>query len=287
MINTLFFDEVKRLNPRNINEIKNAMKETLQKVILSGFGKTDFFKYAVFYGGTSLRIFRDLTRFSDGLDFMLIKEISGFDFDKYISLAKIELDSLLIDYNIYNKDKNVDSTVLSRYFRFNMKHLFEISYKEYANQIINNEVLSIKVEIETKCFSGGETEFKLLTYPSLSQIRIFKIETLFASKLIAVLNRGWKNRIKGRDFYDYLFYIYKGAKINKDFLISGLKRFGYLEKDELTIIELKELLFDRFNSIDFEEAKKDIIPFIFGNDILFNSFNKDIFISSIDLIEYC
>ena len=286
MINDIFLNQITKYNPTNIDEIKNSMKEVLQDIILSGFGKTDFFKYAVFYGGTSLRIFRNLPRFSEDLDFTLLEDNPNFSLDNYMIYAKRELDGIGIESEIYNKKKTTETSVDSQYFKFNLKNLFDITFPEYSNKIINNEFLSIKVEVEKSTFSGGSTEIKLLTYPSFTQVRTFNMETLFASKLIAVLNRKWKTRIKGRDFYDYLFYISNGTKVNIIFLENGLKKFGYLKENEvMTLNRLKEELKKRFENLDFENAKKDVISFAKNDDRFLSTFNKDIFIGTIDLIE--
>lgn len=285
MINTIFLEQIKKYNPQNIHEIINSMKEVLQDIVLTGLAKTDFFKHAVFYGGTSLRIFRGLPRFSEDLDFTLLTN-SSISLNDYLIYAKKELDSMKIECDIYSKEKKINTSVESSYFRFNLKYLFEISFPEFSNQIIDNELLSIKVELEKNCFEGGETEMKLLTYPSFAQIRTFKMDTLFASKLIAVLNRKWKSRIKGRDFYDYLFYISTKTKVNLTFLENGLKKFGYLNNNDiLTIDMLKNDLKERFESVDFVSARNDVLPFISNKDNFIESFNKDIFIATIDLIE--
>ncbi len=286
MINDVFLSQIKKYNPQNINEIKNAMKETLQDIILVGLGKSDFFKYISFYGGTSLRMFRELPRFSEDLDFTFIEDNIDFNFDSYLLGVKKEFNIMKINCEIYSKNKNIETSVISRFIKFNLKDLFNISYFDYSKNIIKDEILTIKVEVETRHIAGAKTEYKLLTYPSFVQVRTFNMETLFASKLIAVLNRKWKARIKGRDFYDYLFYISKNIKVNLIFLENGLKKFGYLRSDEkLSLDKLKESLVNRFNEIDFEEAVKDVVPFVSNDDPFINAFNKDIFISSVDLIK--
>ena len=286
MINDLFYNQIRKYNTSSIEAIKNAMKETLQNIILVGISKSDFFKYCAFYGGTSLRIFRNLPRFSEDLDFTLVENKDDFKFSDYTKYIEIELNSLGLEYKINTKEKNIEISVESIYFNFNLKSLFNISFKEYENQIIDNELLSIKIEIEKKYFDGGITELKLLTYPSFAQIRTFSIETLFASKLIAILNRKWKARVKGRDYYDYLFYISLGTKVNLIFLENGLKKFGYLECNEkLSLERLKKDLIDKFESVDFNSALNDVKKFVDANDQITKSFNKDIFISSVDLIK--
>ena len=160
MINNILVNEINKHNPSNITEIKNAMKEVLQNIILVGLGKSDFFNNAVFYGGTSLRIFRNLPRFSEDLDFTLQDKNTGCDFDGCLLFAKRELESHNIACEIYNKEKNIDTTVDTRYFRFNLKNIFGICFPNYSNQIISNELLTIKTELEKNTFLGGITEIE-------------------------------------------------------------------------------------------------------------------------------
>ena len=286
MINTLFFEQLKKYKPSDINQIKNAMKEVLQDIILSGLAKSEFFQHAAFYGGTSLRIFRGLPRFSEDLDFTLIEKVSNFVFDEYLVFVRKELEILRVNFEINTKEKSASTSVVSSFVIFNLKELFEISFKEYADKIIKNEVLSIKVEVETNYLEGGQTENKLLTYPSFVQIRTFTMDTLFASKLLAVLGRKWKTRSKGRDFYDYLFYLSCNTSINLVFLENGLKKSGLLnDGEELTIARLKEELIKKFNSVDFQECVKDVYPFVKNEDPYISAFTKEIFVSTVDLIK--
>lgn len=288
MINEIFLTQIKKYNPNNINEIKNSMKEVLQDVILIGLSKSDFFAFAAFYGGTSLRIFRNLPRFSEDLDFTFITDKKDFTFIEYIKKAQNELASLGIASELYYKEKKTETSVDSCYLKFNLKELFDMSFPEYSSEIIFNEGLTIKVEVEKTFFEGGNTEIKLLTYPSYAQVKTFDFETLFASKLLAVLTRKWASRIKGRDFYDYLFYISNGVKVNLKFLENGLKTFGNLDTDEtLNLEKIKNLLRERFEIIDFDNAILDVKPFVKENDRYIGSFKKEIFISTIDLINVC
>ena len=285
MINNILCEQVSRYGNYSLNVIKNSLKEVLQEIALCGLAKSGFFKIAAFYGGTSLRIFRDLSRFSEDLDFTLIKNIDNFDFDYYLSFVKKEFDSMDINCDIYSKQKNVDTTVGSRYIRFNLKELIHDNYPEFEDKIINNELLTIKIEVEKTIIDGGKTEIKLLTYPSFAQVQTFTIETLFASKLIAILNRNWKNRIKGRDYYDYLFYIHNNVKVNMTFLKNGLKMFNYINDESYNISDLKADLKNKFETIDFDVALKDVLPFVNSNDLFIQSFNKEIFVASTDLIK--
>lgn len=286
MINEAFLTQIKKYNPDSIIDIKNAMKEVLQEIILASLAKNGFFNYAIFYGGTSLRIFRNLPRFSEDLDFTLEKNITNLNWNEFLLKIKEDLKSFGLSCEIQSKEKKNKTSVESFFITFNLKELFNITYDDYTNKIISNELLSIKFEIECKTFDGGITETRLLTTPFFCMVKTFTMETLFASKLIAVLNRKWQTRIKGRDFYDYLFYISKRTKVNMTFLENGLKTFGYLSNEEkIDIGMLKQKLKEKFLTIDFDKAKKDVDSFISKNDALIQSFKKEIFIASIDLIE--
>ncbi len=285
MINTVFLEQVKKYPHDNINEIKNALKETLQDIILAGLAKGDFFKVVVFCGGTSLRIFRGLPRFSEDLDFTLINNEVDFDLNRYLPFIHKEFVSMDIYCSIKEKQKKVLSTVETRFVDFSLVDLLEISFPDFMSKVNKDEFLSIKIEVEKHVFDGGEIEKLLLTYPSFSSITTYKMETLFASKIIAILNRKWKNRVKGRDFYDYLFYINKSTKVNMTFLENGLRAFGYeLDDGKLTIDLLRGLLVEKFSNVDYDAVIKDVKPFISENDRIMSSINKEIFIGSVNLI---
>ncbi|MCQ2743052.1 MAG: nucleotidyl transferase AbiEii/AbiGii toxin family protein [Bacilli bacterium] len=286
MINETLLNLICKYESTNIVNVKNAIKEILQNIILVGLEKGKFFNVASFYGGTSLRILRGLPRFSEDLDFTLLCENSEFNFDEYLSFAEVELNSFGIECDVAAKEKKVETTVESRYFKFNLKRLLDMTYPEYAKKVADNELLTIKVEIEKKTFDGYVNESKILTSPSFCLVKTFTMDTLFASKLLAVLYRKWGQRVKGRDFYDYLFYIKNHTKVNLKFLENGLKAFGHLQKDEeLSLDLLKQKLLDRFSSIDFEKCKEDVLPFVKKGDPFIDSFKKEMFLASVDLID--
>lgn len=133
--------------------------------------------------------------------------------------------------------------------------------------------------------------------PAPYEIRIFNEATLFSGKIHAILCRSYKNHVKGRDYYDYLFYIGKGSKFNLKYLESKLKNTGgIIDYDEtLTLDKVKELLKAKFESIDYESAKADVSNFIIDKESLKN-WKKELFIStlnelspanSVDVIREC
>ncbi len=243
-------------------EKKNALKEILQEIVLCGLSRAGFFKKAAFYGGTALRIFYGLDRFSEDLDFSLIEPDNQFELKSYFSGVKAELSSLGLEFSIEEKEKTQASAIKSAFLKGNTKeHILRI-YGSNLN-INSNEVIKIKFEVDTNPppFATFENRYRLL--PSPYQVKLYDAESLFAGKLHAVICRSWKNRVKGRDLYDYVFYLAKNTSINFTHLKARLEESGAINPQaEFGINELKELLLERFDSIDFEQAKKDVLPFI-------------------------
>ncbi|MCQ2802249.1 MAG: nucleotidyl transferase AbiEii/AbiGii toxin family protein [Bacilli bacterium] len=286
MINYSFLSLIKEYEPITLEDIKNSMKEVIQRIILCGLAKDDFFRNAVFYGGTSLRIFRGLPRFSEDLDFLMTNCSTEFDFKKYLLQAKETLSSFGLECELSSKQKKQETSVESYFFNFNLKMLVEITYPKFTRKIISNEILSVKVEIGKNGIFEGNFENLLLFKPNLCFVKTFDMETLFASKLIAILNRKWDSRLKGRDFYDYLFYLSKDTKVNLSFLNNGLRKFGYLDSNEqFSLDTLKKVLIDKFNEVNFDECKKDVLRFIKNNDSIISGFNKETFMVSVNMIK--
>ena len=87
--------------------------------------------------------------------------------------------------------------------------------------------------------------------------------SLFAGKIHAVICRAWKSRVKGRDLYDYIFYLSRNAKVNLPHLRARLVDSGFLDEAEPFDLEtLKGILNKRFDEIDYASAKEDVRSFI-------------------------
>lgn len=119
-------------------------------------------------------------------------------------------------------------------------------------------------------------QYKLL--PSPHQIKLYDKESLFTGKIHAILCRNWKARTKGRDLYDYIFFLANNTSVNIDLLRNELIDSNYIKStDEFNINILKEMLIKNFNEINYSEAKEDVIPFIKNVDIL-SLWNSEFFI---------
>ena len=264
----------------NIEDKKNAIKEIVQEIVLCGLSRGGFFKEAAFYGGTALRIFYELDRFSEDLDFSLISPNFEFNLEKFFSFIENETKSLGLNFSVSKKEKSFDSNVKSAFLKGNTKEHILTFYDNSidANLISRDEVIKIKFKIDTNPPKGAtyETRFGLL--PSPYQIRLYDMSSLFAGKIHACLCRNWQSRVKGRDFYDYVFFLSMGARVNLENLKAKLVQSNFITEDyDLTIEALKKLLNERFSNMNFEQAKEDVLPFIKDKSKL-DLWSKDFFI---------
>jgi len=97
---TIIQQMINKYNPKTIEDKKNAIKEVLQEVVLAGLYKTDFFTYAAFYGGTALRIFYGMDRFSEDLDFSLLVSDENFDISNYLNPVREIIYSLGLHFEV-------------------------------------------------------------------------------------------------------------------------------------------------------------------------------------------
>ena len=250
---------------RDIDDKKNAIKEIVQEVVLCGLSRGGFFKDAAFYGGTALRIFYGLDRFSEDLDFSLVSQNPEFDLTKYFSYIENETKSLGLNFIVKEKLKSFDSNIKSAFLKGNTKEHILTFYEESndTNIINKDELISIKFEVDINPPMGATFETKFGLLPSPYQVRLYDMPSLFAGKIHACLCRNWKERVKGRDFYDYVFFLAMGAKVNLVNLKAKLVQSKFIAEDyDLTIENLKTLLNERFSNMDFAQAKEDVLPFV-------------------------
>ena len=270
-MNTVIEEMLKSYQVDNIYDRKNAMKEIMQEIVLCGLSRAGFFKEAAFYGGTALRIFYGLDRFSEDLDFSLEQINLDFDLCSYFPVLEKEVKAFGLNVEIQEKEKTKDSNIRSAFLKGNTKEHLLLFYADERDvgTVAKNEVVKIKFEVDTNppAFATYEHKYRLLPVPY--EIRLYDMPSLFAGKIHAVICRGWQSRIKGRDLYDYIFYLSKAVTVNQKHLRARLIDSGYIsENQECTLEEIKTMLKNRFDSIDFLQARKDVEPFIRDTSVL-------------------
>lgn len=262
---TIIQQMINKYNPITLEDKKNAVKEVLQEVVLAGLSKTDFFSHAAFYGGTALRLFYGMNRFSEDLDFSLLVADHTFDISKYFKPISDVVSSLGLNFEVSKNDKTTSSTIDSAFIKGNTKETIITIYPDSvdSSRFIHNEKIIIKFEVDVNppLYANTEIKFRLLPFPY--QVRVYDQSSLFAGKIHAVIARGWKNRVKGRDLYDYIYYLSLDTKVNLTHLEARLKQTKTIEEGvQLTRALLMEILDKRFDQIDYDIAKSDIRPFI-------------------------
>ena len=202
-------------------------------------------------------------------------------FIKYFNYIERELKSYGINLEISTKVKSIDSNITSAFLKGNtLEHIlkfFPSNEEHNYDHILKNLKIKFEVDVNPPLGETYEDRYKLL--PSPHQIKLYDKESLFAGKIHAILCRGWKTRTKGRDLYDYIFFLANDTKVNLELLKNKLIESNYIDKnDNLDINRVKELLVNKFNEIDYNDAKEDVKPFIKNVDCL-NIWSKEFFIN--------
>jgi len=249
--------------PANKEEALQALREIMQEIALAGLQRAGFFERAAFYGGTALRIFYGLDRFSEDLDFSLLAVNHEFSLDKYLDAILVEFESLGMKVSVKEKEKNNRSNIQSAFLKS------ETIWKELVLEDIipqsgldQKANIKIKLEVDTNPPLGFETEEKLLLKPFSFYVKCFTISDLFAGKMHALLFRKWGNNVKGRDWYDMEWYIKKGIALNLEHFVLRAKDSGDWPNDTITKNEFMELLTLRIDTVNLNRVKADINRFI-------------------------
>lgn len=256
---------LKAYDVKTLYDQKNAMKEIMQEIVLCGLARAGFFKKAAFYGGTALRIFYGLDRFSEDLDFSLESVDHDFKMKEFFPILEKEIQSFGLNVNITEKEKTKDSHIHSAFLKGNTKEHLLMFYpnEKIAGGVANNEVIKIKFEVDVNPpqYATFERKYRLLPVPY--EVNLYDMPSLFAGKIHAVLARAWQERVKGRDLYDYVFYLSRNTSVNLPHLRERLIDSAHLkEEDSCTLEDIKKMLCERFDTIDFSQAKQDATPFI-------------------------
>jgi len=255
--------------PVSVDEKKNAAKEIVQEIVLCGLSRAGFFEKAAFYGGTALRIFYHLNRFSEDLDFSLQTSDSDFNLSAYLPTLEQEIQSFGLNMTIMEKQKTVESPIQSAFLKGDTQEHLMLFFANDDIHVISGEKIKVKLEIDTDPAPGASFEQKYRLLPSPYQICLYDQSSLFAGKIHAILCRGWKNRIKGRDLYDYVFYLSRSTPVNLIHLNAKLQQTGFLQANQsLDLQQLKASLCDKFASINYTAAKTDVMPFISDKNTL-------------------
>jgi len=243
----------------------NALREILQEIALLGLWRSKFFEQAAFYGGTALRILYGLDRYSEEMDFSLLRHDSAFSLDRYGEALKRELRSFGFRVEFATPQKPRSSAIASAFLKANtVKHLIEIETPDGLIEGLHPaKVLKIKLEVDTDPPGGFESEMQYVLQPFAFAVRAYSLPDLFAGKLHAVLCRRWKSRVKGRDWYDLAWYAARHPAVRIGHLESRMTQSGdHTGDDPLTLDRLRTELVRAVDELDVEKGRREVAPFV-------------------------
>lgn len=256
-------------NPKNKQDVYDALREIMQEIALAGLQRAGFFEKAAFYGGTALRIFYDLDRFSEDLDFSLLEPDEKFSLEPYFEAVVKEFEALGISVSIQEKKKSTTSNVESAFLKSGTvwkELVLEDVVPQMGVGVLPN--VKIKIEVDRKPPLGFETEEKLLLRPFSFYVKCFKMPSLFAGKMHALLFRKWIKRVKGRDWYDLEWYIKKGIPLDLDHFLLRAQDTGDWKDETINGAQVIQLLEEKIKLVNFASVKEDVIRFIPDSSVL-------------------
>lgn len=247
----IFDDLVEQYHPMTDDARESAQREVMQKIALAGLNRGGFFEHAAFYGGTCLRIFHGLNRFSEDMDFSLIEKDSNIHIENYFQPIVDEFRSIGMPVEIVKKDKKAFGRVESAFLKEDTE-AYDIKFQ-------TRKMLKVKIELDTNPPLQFSTEQRLLMQPYSFSVRIFTLPDLYAGKMHALVYRAWQRRIKGRDWYDFEWYVRNGIALDFNHLQARIKEFS---GEDVNRDQFMQQLRNKLATSDIDNVKQDVLPYI-------------------------
>ncbi len=250
---------------RSLEDSLRALREVMQEIALLGLWRSKFFEKAAFYGGTALRVLYGLDRFSEDLDFSLLEKSESFDLVDYSEALKKELASFGFAVEIESRAKPAAAAIQSAFLKADTRtQMITVEFdKGLVQKVPRNQVLKIKLEVDTDPPPGFSTEIRYLLRPVPFAVRTFSLPDLFAGKMHAVLCREWKSRVKGRDWYDLVWFAAYHPELHLAHLEQRMRQTGHWTKSApLTAEDLRDLVSKRIDKVDINQIRHEVEPFV-------------------------
>lgn len=253
---------IAKRSPRGIDEYDRALREVIQELMLLALWRAKFFEHAAFYGGTALRILYGLPRFSEDLDFSLLRSDSSFALAPYFGAMERELAAFGLTADVESKKEG--PAIESAFLKLDTRSaLIAVRASELIRQSVPS-IRRIKIRFEVDIDPPGEfrTEARYLLEPVPFAVKAFTASSLFAGKIHALLVRQWKSRVKGRDWYDFVFFVARGVDLDLRHLEARLRASGHWTGERLRIRDVRRLILERIDSIDVATVRDDVQRFL-------------------------
>lgn len=260
----------------------NALKEIFQEIALSALSRTEFFKQAGFQGGTCLRIFYGLQRFSEDLDFALKGFNPTFNWEPFLHKIHIEFESYGLNLEIKNRSETEGSVRKAFLKEDSFGQVLNLSYTRDVSDV---QKILIKLEVDTNPPSGSEYDAKLLDFPIPSSVTLHSLDSLFSGKCHALLCRPY---CKGRDWFDFIWYVTQKIQINLVLLKNALYQSGPWQTQNISVNKnwLLDVLSQIISNIDWNSAREDVKKFLRPREQeMLSLWNKDFFAIYLDKLD--
>ncbi len=261
---------------------ENAIKEICQEIALAALSREGFFRVGAFMGGTCLRILHALQRFSEDLDFVLLDSNSDFVWIPYLKAIEKEFQAFGLTCIAVDRSKT-DQAVKKAFIKENS--FGKVLQLQYSRTRSDMQKIQIKLEIDTHPPDGACCETITLNYPYPFAVTSHDLPSLFAGKCSAILTRTY---LKGRDWYDFLWYVRRKTMINFDLLQASLHQSGI--DSGCKVSKLSEWLIDELRNkiinLDWDKARIDVDRFLSDHDRRsLDLWGADLFLSVTDTLE--
>ena len=257
---------LERYSTATVDEAVRALREILQEVALLGLWRARFFEHAAFYGGTALRIFLGLDRFSEDLDFTLLHPEPAFDLGRFTTALEKEIQAFGFEVSVTLRQKAIPSPVQSAFLKANTRNqllLINMPPEKIGGIPPGGQTLKIRLEVDTDPPPGFGTGTRYLLQPIPFPVRVCDPPDLFAGKIHALLFRRWEKRVKGRDWYDFVWLVGHRTPLHLAHLEQRIRQTGdWTGAANLSPDVLKGLLDEAINRLDVERARREVLPFL-------------------------
>jgi predicted nucleotidyltransferase component of viral defense system len=281
-MSNIFLDEIKKYSITTMGEEELAASELLQKIILAGLSETDFFTKASFHGGTALRIFHGLNRYSQDLDFSLIKNEGKFEWGRYLARVRDRMKEYGSSLELYEKTGRDHPVVIAEIRDISIGRMLDF---EWATRIEHPKKIMVKLEMDTNPPGGSCSVNSNIGFPYACTVRLYDMPSLFAGKAHALLCRDYGEYVKGRDWYDFLWYVDKQTEPNYQYLSNALHRSGPWKGQNIKANRtwLEKAIKEKITGLNIEGVKRDVIRFVHPAERdKVNAWGQDTFLRSLD-----
>jgi len=248
---TIYDKMVAEYSEKHRTATPNVEQEVMQRIALAGLHRGGFFQHAAFYGGTCLRLFHNLPRYSEDMDFSMVEKRNDIHIENYFPDIINEFRMAGHEVTIVKKDKKIFGRVESEFLKENTE-AYDIKFQ-------TKKTVKVKIELDTDPPLGFETEQLTMQLPYSFMTRCITLPDLYAGKMHALVYRAWQRRVKGRDWYDFEWYVRWSVPLNFAHLQERIREFT---GEEISKDTFMNMLREKLATTDIELVKQDVTGFV-------------------------